>query len=158
MWRAYLSMRRSLDLALDQQLAVFGLSSADYALLVPLSESPEGVLRARDLASAVGWGRSRLSHQLRRMEQRGFISRFGCPTDARGTMVALSEAGRRMVAAAAPGHVAAVRSYFVDALSGAQCAQMTALCEQVSAVIDGAGPGNGRQGGTASLRPADPDA
>lgn len=132
MWRAYLGMRRSIDQALDQQLAEFGLSSADYALLVPLSESADGVLRARELARAVGWDRSRLSHQLRRMEQRGLVTRFGCPSDARGTMIGLTDEGRRIVERAAPGHVATVRRHFVDRLTPEQVDQLAETCERVS--------------------------
>lgn len=117
MWRAYLTMRRDLDAVLDRQLTEAGLSDADYQLLVPLSESPGSELRARDLGREVGWDRSRLSHQIRRMQQRGLIGRRECPTDARGTMIRLTPAGRAAVEAAAPGHVEAVRRYFVDLLT-----------------------------------------
>ncbi len=117
MWRAFLGMRRALDTAIERQLTDAGLSTADYELLVPLSEAPGGVLRVRDLGRVVGWDRSRLAHQLRRMEQRGLVSRFDCPTDARGTMVRLTDQGRATVSAAAPGHVETVRRCFVDLLS-----------------------------------------
>jgi DNA-binding MarR family transcriptional regulator len=116
MWRAFLDVHRRLEMATEQQLAEHGLSHADYALLVPLSETPGGVLRVRDLGLAAAWDRSRLSHQLRRMSARGLVSRFNCETDARGTMVRLEPAGRRAIEAAAPGHVATVRQNFVDLL------------------------------------------
>ena len=76
LWRAYRDLTRDLQRAFDRQLERdAGLSGADYALLVPLSEAPDGVVRMRDLGRAVGWDRSRLSHQVRRMEQRGLVSR-----------------------------------------------------------------------------------
>jgi DNA-binding MarR family transcriptional regulator len=116
MWRAFLDVHRRLALATEQQLAEHGLSTADYALLVPLSEAPGGVLRVRDLGLEAEWDRSRLSHQLRRMSARGLVARFTCETDARGTMVRLEPAGRRAIEAAAPGHVATVRQHFIDLL------------------------------------------
>ena len=116
MWRAFLDVHRRLAQATEQQLAEHGLSTADYALLVPLSEAPDGVLRVRDLGLAAEWDRSRLSHQLRRMSSRGLVARFNCDTDARGTMVRLEPAGRRAIEAAAPGHVATVRLHFIDLL------------------------------------------
>jgi DNA-binding MarR family transcriptional regulator len=138
MWRAWLGMHAAVAAATDRQLAEHGLSEADYALLVPLSESVDGVLRARDLGRAVSWDRSRVSHQLRRMEQRGLVERFSCDTDARGTMVRLTEQGRRLIEAAAPGHVDAVRRAFVDLLTPREIALLTdvALRVQDAAVED----------------------
>ncbi len=132
MWRGFVAMRRALDGAVERQLADAGLSTADYELLVPLSESPEGVLRVRDLGRRVGWDRSRLAHQLRRMEQRGLVSRFDCPTDARGTMVELTPQGREVIEAAAPGHVATVWRKFVDLLTSDEVEVLQGICERVT--------------------------
>lgn len=127
MWRAFLDVHRRLEMATEQQLAQHGLSHADYALLAPLSEAPGGVLRARDLGLAAAWDRSRLSHQLRRMSTRGLVTRFTCETDARGTMVRLEPAGRRLIEAAAPGHVATVREHFIDLLEPGQVDSLAAI-------------------------------
>jgi DNA-binding MarR family transcriptional regulator len=117
-WQSYLSLVRGLQAALDRQLVRdAGLSGADYALLVPLSEAPGDVLRMRDLGFMIGWDRSRLSHQVSRMEKRGLLAREGCADDARGFMVRLTAAGRAAIEAAAPEHVATVRHYFFDHLS-----------------------------------------
>ncbi len=131
MWRAFLDMHRAIESATERQLAEHGLSEADYALLVPLSESAGQPLRARDLGRAVGWDRSRVSHQLRRMEKRGLIERSGCDTDARGTMVRLTEQGQALVEQAAPGHVDAVRRVFVDLLSAGEIETLTAIAGRV---------------------------
>ena len=127
MWRAFLDVHRRVEMAIEQQLAGHGLSTADYALLVPLSETPDGVMRARDLGLAAAWDRSRLSHQLRRMTQRGLVSRFTCATDARGTMVRLEPAGRLAIEAAAPGHVATVREHFIDLLQPGESDTLAAI-------------------------------
>ena len=137
-WRGLHRMRGALDAALDQQLAEHGLSGADYAVLVSLSESDGDLLRARDLARAVAWDRSRLSHQLRRMEARGLVRRSECAEDARGTMVALTPQGRRAVEAAAPGHVATVRRVFVDLLDRTE---LTVLGDVFERVTQAACPG-----------------
>jgi DNA-binding MarR family transcriptional regulator len=131
MWRAFYAMRRSLDRAIDRQLTVSGLSSADYELLVPLSEAPGHELRARDLGRQVDWDRSRLSHQLRRMERRGLVVRHECDSDARGTMIRLTGEGLHAVEAAAPGHVATVRAHFVDLLSDEEIDTLTAVADRV---------------------------
>ena len=116
-WKKYRTLRRELQAVQDRQLARdSNLSGADYALLAPLSESPQGILRARDLGQEVGWERSRLSHQIRRMEQRGLVARESCEDDARGSMVRLTEQGRAAIVAAAPQHVETVRRYFLDPL------------------------------------------
>jgi DNA-binding MarR family transcriptional regulator len=133
-WQAHRDMMRELHGALERQLVrESGLSGAEYAILVPLSESAGGVLRARELGTAAGWDRSRLSHQVSRMEKRGLVTREDCSEDARGSMVRLTEAGRAAIEAAAPGHVAAVRRYFLDALSDDELDTLVALYDRILA-------------------------
>ncbi|WP_410601119.1 MarR family winged helix-turn-helix transcriptional regulator [Amycolatopsis sp. lyj-90] len=120
-WRGMIDVLPRLTAVLERQLVQdAGLSAAEYTLLVPLSEAPDGVLRARDLGRMVGWERSRISHQIIRMEKRGLVVREECNEDARGSMVRLTEAGRTAIVAAAPAHVAAVRRYFIGALTDAE--------------------------------------
>jgi DNA-binding MarR family transcriptional regulator len=133
-WRTFLTMRRALDSALEGQLTRdAGLSGADYALLVPLSETPTGQLRARDLARVVGWEKSRLSHQVRRMEQRGLIDRLQCPSDGRGSFIRLTDSGRRAIESAAPNHLETVRAVFFDQLSRNDIKTLARISERVLA-------------------------
>src|SRR5438094_10676393 len=75
-WQGYLHLNQDLIAVLEQQLTrESGLSGADYRVLVPLSEAPDGFLRARDLGAEIGWDRSRLSHHLSRLENRGLVTR-----------------------------------------------------------------------------------
>jgi DNA-binding MarR family transcriptional regulator len=97
-----------------------GLSTADYGVLVALSESADGVMRARELCVELGWDRSRLSHQLGRMESRGMIVREECAEDARGLMARITPEGRRAIEAAAPAHAEAVQRHFFDHLSSVE--------------------------------------
>ena len=118
MWKAYRDVYQELSTVLeDQLLRDAGLSGSEYAVLVVLSHSPDGVLRARELGSELGWDRSRLSHLVRRMEKRRLVAREDCEEDARGSMVRLTDAGRATVDGVAPEHSEAVRRYFFNALS-----------------------------------------
>ena len=118
MWKAYRDLYQELSTVLeDQLLRDAGLSGSEYAVLVELSHSPDGVLRARELGSELGWDRSRLSHLVGRMEKRRLVAREECEEDARGSMVRLTDAGRAAVDGVAPDHSEAVRRYFFNALS-----------------------------------------
>src|SRR6188768_946715 len=84
-WRAFSLMRRQLDLTLERRLqADGGISSADFAILVALQDEPSRRLRAGRIADLIGWEKSRVSHQLKRMENRGLVTREECGDDARG--------------------------------------------------------------------------
>jgi DNA-binding MarR family transcriptional regulator len=137
LWQAYRDLGRELQRAFDRQLAAdASVSGAEYALLVPLSEAPDGVVRMRDLGLAVGWERSRLSHMVSRMEKRGLLLREDCADDARGFMVRLTAEGRTAIEAAAPGHVATVRRYFFDSLSERERASMTRVFTRLIERLD----------------------
>src|SRR5438477_7757377 len=117
-WQAYLHLNQHLYAVLEQELVRdSGLSGPDYKVLHPLSEAPDGLLRARELCTEIGWDRSRLSHHVSRMEKRGLVTREECAEDGRGLMVRLTAAGGRAIEAAAPNHVETVRRYLFDRLS-----------------------------------------
>ena len=118
MWKAYRDLYQELSTVMeDQLLRDAGLSGSEYAVLVELSHSPDGVLRARELGSELGWDRSRLSHLVGRMEKRRLVAREECEEDARGSMVRLTDAGRATVDGVAPEHSEAIRRNFFNALS-----------------------------------------
>lgn len=132
LWQTYRDAYRELNGALEARLiSNSGLSGADYALLHPLSVSGDGVLRTRDLCREVGWERSRLSHQVSRMERRGLVVREECASDARGSMVRLTDVGRKAIEAAAPDHVDAVRTFLFDKLSREEQDTLAALLGRI---------------------------
>jgi DNA-binding MarR family transcriptional regulator len=135
-WWAFLYLWRGLAAGMERQLADAGVSGADYQLLAPLAETPEQPMRPRDLAAATGWDRSRLAHQLRRMEQRGLIAREDCVSDARGTLVRLTDSGRDALRRAEPGHVEWVRTHFTGLLTADELDTLTAVSERVVAGLD----------------------
>jgi DNA-binding MarR family transcriptional regulator len=131
-WRGLLQMTTRLEAELNRELqSVSGLSLADYDVLVPLSEQPGGRLRVFELASALGWERSRLSHQVARMQRRGLLAREECGTDRRGAFVVLTAQGRAAIEQAAPAHVDTVRRLVFDGLSGEQVRSLQRLTESV---------------------------
>ena len=136
-WRAYQQLRHQLDARLRADLVrTSGLSDADYAVLVHLSEAADEQLRARDLAGTLQWEKSRLSHQISRMEKRGLVERAECPTDARGAFVVLTAQGRGAIEAAAPLHVDAVRRYVIDGLSPHHLDALIEIADIVLARLD----------------------
>jgi DNA-binding MarR family transcriptional regulator len=141
-WRAYLDLQRELSAVLGRQLERdAGISGAEYALLVPLAAAPDGALRPRDIGSEVDWDRSRISHQVSRLEKRGLVAREECAEDARGSMVRLTPAGRAAIEAAAPKHVEAVRTLFFDRISADELGTLTTVFERLLAGIPGSRTG-----------------
>lgn len=131
-WRAYLRMQAGLTVELNRRLqAASNLSLADYAVLVQLTDTPQGRLRPCELHRALDWEQSRLSHHLSRMQRRGLVRREGCDNDGRGSYILLTEAGRAAITAAAPGHVESVRRLFFDALRPDQIAALRQIAVQV---------------------------
>jgi DNA-binding MarR family transcriptional regulator len=131
-WRGLLRMHERLIAALSRQLlAEAGLSVQDYAVLVALTDTPDGNLRPGDLARELGWEKSRVSHHISRMADRGLVRRAKCETDQRGWYLTITDQGRAAIDAAAPAHVAAVRRAFVDRLTAAQLRTLTTIAEAV---------------------------
>jgi DNA-binding MarR family transcriptional regulator len=131
-WRGYMRMRTLLHARILRDLArEAGLSGPDYDVLSHLSESAGRRSRLGELAARMAWSRSRLSHHITRMEQRGLVTREDCAVDGRGAFVVLTDAGFRVVEAAAPGHVASVRRNFVDLLSREQLDALTRITDTV---------------------------
>lgn len=108
-----------------------GLSMADYTVLSNLVEADERTWRVTELADHMQWSQSRLSHQIRRMEERGLVRREEADDDARGTVVVLTRDGLRAIAAAAPGHFRSVRRHMIDLLTPEQLELLTEIADTV---------------------------
>jgi DNA-binding MarR family transcriptional regulator len=131
-WRAFYAMRRRLDRALDLQLQHDSqVSASEYEILFALNDAPQRQLRSKDIASGIGWEKSRVSHLVARMERRGLLARTECESDARGSWIGLTADGRRAVLSAVGGHRAAVRRYFFDVLEPDEAETLRSLSDRV---------------------------
>lgn len=130
-WRAYIRLAQMLMRQLDKDLHPFGLSMHDYEILVELSEAPLRRMRMTELADRTAQSRSRLSHQINRMEARGLVTREGCEGDKRGTFAVLTSHGAATIYQAAPRHVASVREHFIGQLEPAELTALTNAYEPV---------------------------
>ncbi|MGB3829702.1 MAG: MarR family transcriptional regulator [Ornithinimicrobium sp.] len=127
-WRQWIAAHAELTAALGRQLnRDCGMSLADFEVLVRLSEAPEGRVRIVELADAMQWERSRLSHHLTRMEKRDLICRRDCPNDRRGAFAEMTAGGRELIERAAPGHAEMVRTLFFDDMSAEDLAAIDRL-------------------------------
>jgi DNA-binding MarR family transcriptional regulator len=130
-WRAFLMTHQLLAAELDRQLQRdAGMPHTYYAVLVTLSESPDKTMRLSELADALGYSLSRLSHAIARMEEAGWLRRRPCSADRRTTWAVLTDAGLAALATAAPGHVQAVRENLFDDLTPEQVEQLRVIFEK----------------------------
>ncbi|MBF8193003.1 MarR family transcriptional regulator [Nonomuraea sp. K274] len=130
-WRTHLALHKLLMHRLDRELQEYALSLNDYEILVNLSESQDRRMRMSDLAEATIQSRSRLSHQISRMEAKGLVTREECHDDRRGTFAVLTDEGWETIQRVAPHHVAGVREHFVDQLADDQLEGLVAAYEPI---------------------------
>jgi DNA-binding MarR family transcriptional regulator len=131
-WRAFMHAHHQLGIRLQRHLMRdCGLTLPDYEVLAVLSGHPAGRMPAQELCGLLQWEKSRLSHQVRRMEHLGLIAREPNPADARSVVIRLPLAGQRAIEDAAPRHVHDVRRHFIDLLTPAELDTLTAVHERV---------------------------
>jgi DNA-binding MarR family transcriptional regulator len=137
-WRAFIAAFRLLFEQLDRELQRdAGIPHTYYEILVRLSEAPGRALRMSQLADRTDSSRSRLTHAVDRLEERGWVRREDCPTDRRGQLAVLTEAGMDTLRAAAPIHVEGVRSHLFDQLTPEQIGQLRTISEAIQKHLGG---------------------
>jgi DNA-binding MarR family transcriptional regulator len=132
-WHAFLAAGALIDRLVDAQLKeANGLSHPQYEILVRLAGAPDGELRMTELAGTLLSSKSGLTYQVSQLEKAGLVARRSCPSDVRGVLAVLTEAGRRRLEQAAPGHVALVRELLIDVLTASQLAVLADALGEVS--------------------------
>ena len=135
-WRAYIVGTELMRQQLHRELQdAHGMTIADYEVLVQLSDR-DGRMRMTQLAGRVASSKSRLSHQISRMERAGLVRRVDCPDDARGVIAELTDKGMDLLRAAAPTHVAGVREHLIDLLTPEEHASLATMFERVLKHLD----------------------
>ncbi|MFD5867380.1 MarR family winged helix-turn-helix transcriptional regulator [Corynebacterium sp. NPDC060344] len=141
LWRAMMDAAKAVERAMDTRLLTTEeISSADFSVLVQLSEAEGGTVRMRELCEGLKWDRSRMSHQITRMEKRGLVTKLRCAADSRGIDVELTPTGRDVIERAAPDHVRMIRNIVfdeLDALPGLDRAAALAAMRNISAAAEG---------------------
>jgi DNA-binding MarR family transcriptional regulator len=139
-WRAFLCACNAFFSAVDAQLQHdSGMPHTYYEIMVRLSEAPGHALRMSQLAEATSASKSRASHAVARLEERGWVRRTDCATDRRGQVAELTEEGYAALADAARGHVEQVRQSLFDALTPEQMTQLRAISDAMIAAGGGRG-------------------
>src|SRR6516162_5670663 len=137
-WRSFLCACNAFFSAVDGQLQHdSGMPHTYYEILVRLSETPGRALRMSQLAEATSASKSRSSHAVARLEERGWVRRTDCATDRRGQVAELTDEGYAVLAASAPGHVEQVRTSLFDGLAPEQVAQLKAIGDVMAAACGG---------------------
>ena len=136
-WLSVVRLMTWLPWSVDQQLRRDShLGMVEYQVMARLSLSPEQTLRMSSLADLANSSLSRLSHLVKRLEERGFVRREPDPADGRFTNAILTEQGYQALAEAAPGHVAHVRSLVIDVLSPEQLRRLGLTADRIMSRID----------------------
>ena len=136
-WLSLVRLMTWLPWSIDQQLQRdSNLRRVEYQVLGMLSQSPERKMRMSSLAEVTNASLSRLSHLVKRLEDRGLVRREPDPADGRFTNAILTDQGFRRLAEAAPGHVAHVRSLVIDVLSAEQLRRLGLVADRITSRID----------------------
>ncbi|GAA2496709.1 MarR family winged helix-turn-helix transcriptional regulator [Terrabacter carboxydivorans] len=136
-WKRLVAVVELVPAALDTQLRRdSALTHFEYFVLAMLSEAPDRTLRMTSLGQRTNATLTRLSHVVRRLEERGLVERFACPEDGRATNARLSDAGHAALVAAAPGHVSTVRATVIDALTPEQVEQLSDIAASILQRLD----------------------
>jgi DNA-binding MarR family transcriptional regulator len=139
-WVRLVAVVELLPGVLDSQLRQdAGLTHFEYFVLAMLSEADDRTLRMTELAQRTNATLPRLSHVVRRLEDRDLVERFPCPDDGRATNARLTRSGMAQVVAAAPGHAANVRHHVIDALSSHQVQQLGEIADALLSRLDPGG-------------------
>jgi DNA-binding MarR family transcriptional regulator len=136
--RAQRVLARELDRGLQRD---FGISKAEFSVLMTLRRAPGREMRVSELSASLAWEKSRVSHQLTRMENRGLVETTECGAAGRRTRIGLTAQGRRVAQRAVLGHGGNIRRYFLDPLTTEQAAAIRTWSEQMLDRAEDAGDG-----------------
>ena len=136
-WRRWLLMNDRLTAALSRDMQRGSdLSLQDFGVLVHLTDVRDGRVRIAELAIALNWERSRLSHHITRMERRGLVRREECSQDGRGAFAAITTTGRTAIEGAAPSHACTVRRLVFDDLTDEELQTLGVITDKILARLE----------------------
>src|ERR1700761_2482084 len=114
-WVAFMRVQLRMSYEINSQLQRDSdLSLPDYHVLNALSSAPEHKMQVTELAALIGWERSRFSHHLRRLSDRGLTKLLQSIEDGRAIVAVLTKKGLDAMVDAAPGHVLLFKKFFFE--------------------------------------------
>lgn len=141
-WRAFARASRLLFAQLERELSRdAGMAPGAFELLVLLAQSPNRALRMSELADATLSSPSRISHAVERLVDLGWVERRTCPSDRRGWLAVLTDAGDTALRDAAPRHVEHLRAHLLEGLSKQDRADLARICESILSRLPGGASG-----------------
>ena len=133
-WRAFHKIGTSLLPHLGRQITNHsGISSPEYVVLVALTELSVTSVNLNRLATGLGWEISRMSHQISRMEEAGFVKKTKNLVDSRCFDVSITTKGRKIAEAAIPLQSIEINHCFSEVLTQAQMKSLIEISEVISA-------------------------
>lgn len=139
-WLYTLTTVQLVEAELDRRMQrEAGMPLPYYMLLAALSEAPDRTMRMGDLAAFTNASQSRLSHAVRRLEHSGWVRRERHSADRRVVLAVLTDAGIRVLAYAAPGHVASVRELLFDHLEASDLVHLQDVAQRLLSCVDDTG-------------------
>jgi DNA-binding MarR family transcriptional regulator len=140
-WQNFLAAALRLYAVLNRRLVeTHQLSLADVRLLHKLSNAPEGSARMGDLAAALPSLPSRLTRQIRRLEEQELVRREASPEDRRGVVATITDKGRELAEQAMVTYGQDVRTHFVGPLSRPQVGAVEEMCRRMNGALKQAEP------------------
>jgi DNA-binding MarR family transcriptional regulator len=128
--RAHATLMRRLEVDLAQAT---GLALADFDVLAQLARAG-GELRMTDLADRALISRSGMTRRVARLVEEGLVRRVDAYADARGVVVALTDAGVARLTEAAPVHLRGISELFVAQLDDQELAVLKNALDKI--VVD----------------------
>lgn len=136
-WLSIVRLATWLPWSIDQQLQRDAdLNMTEYQVMAMLSARPGRTMQMSTLAEITNSSLSRLSHLVKRLEQRGLVRREQDAVNGRITNAVLTDEGMELIVRVAPGHVAHVRSLVIDVLTPEQLRRMGRDAERIVGQID----------------------
>ena len=131
-WDSFLRAHATLMRRLEVDLAeAAGLALADFDVLAQLARAG-GELRMTDLAARALISRSGMTRRVARLVEEGLVRRANANADARGVVVALTDAGVARLTETAPVHLRGVAELFVTQLDDQELAALKNALDKVT--------------------------
>jgi DNA-binding MarR family transcriptional regulator len=131
-WLAYMRVQLRLTYEMNRELqADSNLSLPDYDVLNALRYARGGRMQITALAAQIGWERSRVSHHVRRLQNRGLVESRQAPADRRASEITITDQGWDEITHASSGHIDLVRRLFFDGLPDELLEPLTVGLERV---------------------------